>query len=312
MTTRPSSPRLVRLPRFALASAAVVLALVACPARAGAEAGGETRAAEVFARGSAQFERRAYREAAASFEEAAALAPHPAPLLNAADAWERAGDLPRAADACDRALALGETTGAFRDVALQRLERLVPKVGTLEVVGPDDVEVQIDGGAEMRPPRRRRLAPGAHRIRVVDRTLQARELSVTVEPGQTRTLDVSPELASLASAPDPGARAASGPRGGPPWPSVLLLGASVVSAGAAGAFGAMTLSAQRAFDGDPSRENADTFYARRTATNVALGGALVLGAAGVVLWVLAPGARAGGGSAARPTAALRVGDFELR
>src|SRR5438445_551534 len=110
------------------------------------------RAAESFREAQAAFERREFAAAAAAFEQAARYEPHPAPLLNAADAWERVGDLARAAEDCDLVLAMPSLSEPSRADAERRLARLLPRVATLVVRGPRTALIRIDGGASFHPP----------------------------------------------------------------------------------------------------------------------------------------------------------------
>src|SRR5437868_2667472 len=64
------------------------------------------RAAEIFRQAQAAFARREFSAAAAAFEQAASFENHPATLLNAAEAWEAVPDEVRAAEDCDRVLAM--------------------------------------------------------------------------------------------------------------------------------------------------------------------------------------------------------------
>src|SRR4051812_2488963 len=114
----------------------LVAIAIACAATAHADDAAHKRAAESFRQAQAAFERRDFAAAAAAFEQAATFEPHPAPLLNAADAWERAGEPARAAEDCDRALAMPNASDAHRAEAGQCLERLAPKLATLDFRGP--------------------------------------------------------------------------------------------------------------------------------------------------------------------------------
>ena len=86
-------------------------AVVAAPASAEAkgdaaepDSGTKAKAATKFKEGERAFKRHEYATAAAAFEEAYAIAPHPAALFNAATAHQKAGKLTRAANLCARYL----------------------------------------------------------------------------------------------------------------------------------------------------------------------------------------------------------------
>jgi hypothetical protein len=61
----------------------------------------------------------------------------------------------------------------------------------------------------------------------------------------------------------------------------IASGAALV---AASVFGGLTLSAKSAYDGAPSQDRADLFYARRLTTNLLFVLAAVAAATGAVLW----------------------------
>src|SRR5579859_1368405 len=94
--------------RTSLAAIAAVLAFATPSVARSAPPADDARAraAESFREAQAAFARRDFAAAAAAFEAAADFAPHPAALLSASEAWERAGEPARAADDCDRARSL--------------------------------------------------------------------------------------------------------------------------------------------------------------------------------------------------------------
>src|SRR3954468_1332556 len=97
----------------------LVAIAIACAATAHADDAAHDRAAESFRQAQAAFQRRDFAAAAAAFEQAAGFEPHPAPLMNAADAWERANEWARAAEDCDRVLAMPAVDPEFRSTAEQ-------------------------------------------------------------------------------------------------------------------------------------------------------------------------------------------------
>src|SRR4051812_10152240 len=87
-------------------------------ARADAPSADEhARAAEIFGQAQAAFSRREFSAAAAAFEQAASFEAHPAALLNAAEAWEAVPDPARAAEDCDRVLAIPGVSPEFQHEA---------------------------------------------------------------------------------------------------------------------------------------------------------------------------------------------------
>jgi hypothetical protein len=244
------------------------------------------RAAESFQQAEAAFRRREFAAAAASFEQAAEFETHPAALVNAAEAWELAGDLPHAAAACDGVLALPDVAAEFRADAERRLARLRPRIATLELNGAPPWSVRVD--AIVQPvllPTKRRLAPGSHVLAFVDAVSgEVRKLNVELAPGEVRTVEVPPQIVvGPLSSPAPVAPATTGP----PAASWMAFGTALVAGGFAGAFGVRTLAAQGDFEESPSHETRDAFYRERTVTNVACAVAIAAALVGGVIWLTA-------------------------
>src|SRR5687767_13950840 len=78
---------------------------ISCPEADGEEE--KQQALKSFKRGEEAFGRRQFVRAARAFERAACLEAHPSAWLNAAEAWERAGDLGRAAEDLEEVIAMG-------------------------------------------------------------------------------------------------------------------------------------------------------------------------------------------------------------
>ena len=300
---------------------AFALAL-ALASRARADDAAHRRADESFRQAQAAFERRDFAAAAAAFEQAAQFEPHPAPLLNAADAWERAGDPAHAADDCDRALTMPNATDAHKNDAEQCLRRLAPKLATLDLRGPSTIAVTIDGGAQLIVPARRRVAPGHHTIAVVDLgTSQSRRVDVDVRAGDVRAVDVAPGVAPSSAAVAPSAEPPTQPplappsrAGGVPTATWIAFGIGGAAAAVATTFGLFTASAKSNFDGgDTTQSTADTFHRDKAITNIAWSVAGLAAATGVVLWIAAPRTYpAAIGVVPAPSGAAIVGTLRFR
>src|SRR5690606_34061904 len=96
-----------------------------------------------------QAAQRAYDEgrfvdAAHGFEQAFKIKPHPAPLINAGDAWDKAGEYALAARAYQKVLSLKQATEQDRIDATDRLTRISPKLGLIELVGNAKMRARID------------------------------------------------------------------------------------------------------------------------------------------------------------------------
>lgn len=293
--------------RRSLASAIVAVTLVvAIPAHAQTPrraSDPRTAAAESFREAQAAFARRDFAAAAAAFEQTARTVPHAATWLNAAEAWEKRGEWARAAEDCDRALEVRDVEPEIRREAERRLARAVTHAATLEVRGPRGLGVRIDGDAVQTLPIKRRLAPGAHRVVVVDLATEretARDLVLAA--GTVETIDV-PALAPVAARDASEDRSAPlAPRSGnepstgglsraPPTSSWIAFGVAGAFAVTAGIMGVVTLDAKTAYERDPTHATLDTFRRDRIVTNVTIGGAVVAAAVGVVVWVVAASPR---------------------
>ena len=283
-----------RLP-FALSFALAVALSFPSPCRAGDDEARE-RASRSFGEAKAAFALHKYTAAGAAFEEAARLVPHPATWLDAAAAWEAAGELARAAEDCDRALALAGESGPAAD-ATRRLDRLAPKIATVDLRGRPALLARVDGGDPTGLPAKRRLEPGHHRFVAREAsTGEERSVELDLAAGEARTVDLDsafpppppPSPPAPPPTPAPEREAAPPPtrRAGPPLGSWIAFGAATVGAGVTTTFGVLTLGAKSTYQLTPTRETLDTFKSDRLATNIALGTAAVAAAVGVVLWLL--------------------------
>lgn len=144
-------------------AAMLSLALVGLPRFAFAD-DQHARAAESFREGQAAFERHEFSSAAAAFEVAAGFEPKAVSLLDAADAWTRAREPVRAAQDCDRALAMPAISDAERAYANELLSKNEKQVATIRVAAKSTVTFVLDGGDELHAPLQRRASPGAHTI----------------------------------------------------------------------------------------------------------------------------------------------------
>jgi hypothetical protein len=287
--------------RSGVAGVGIVLALALALAAAPAHADGTAEAKERFDEAAKAYAEHRYADAAESYERAAALSPHPAPLVNAADAWELDGNFVRAARASDEALRLN-LAGDVRAGLERRLARLERSIATLDVAGAAPLAARVDDGAVIAPPARLRLSPGRHVVAVIDGSAgTSRAETITLAPGEHRQLalhkDASPPtLASTASTTS--TAGAEGPPPPPPRASGVPLGTwiaggtAVAAAGGAVVFAVLTSSAQRDFDAQPSAGAADDFERKRTVTNVliAVSGVALLTAGAI--WLFAPRASA--------------------
>lgn len=268
----------------ALAGPLLIL-LFASPARAeDAE-----RAAERFEAAERAFEKRDFVTAAKAFEEAAELKPHPAAWLNAAEAWERAGEPALAAQNCERARALSEDDPLVNAEIDQRLDRLSPRLGRLRLRSNEALVASVDNEEFRAVPADRWVTPGRHVVEVSDvENTRRNKQEVRVAAGESKTLDLTldvhpePEPTPLTEfAVD---QPSEEPYRGPPALSWICFGVGGAATLTGIVLGGLTLQAQSTYDASPSPENAEVFFDRRRGTNVSWVIAAVAVGAGIAFW----------------------------
>ncbi|MBS2018262.1 MAG: hypothetical protein JST00_35660 [Deltaproteobacteria bacterium] len=273
---------------------AVLLATVLAAPRTSFAApteGDPRRAAEAFRAAQLAFGRGEFTQAGALFEAANRISPHPATMLDAAEAWELGGQPARAADACDAVVAMG--TAPYVANAQARLARLKTKLGSLRLSGASTWVVRVDGAEEIRPPKSVWLSPGSHTMEIAGRsgtTRRAVELAAGAVTDVALGSDEAPRAAPAdreASSRPPPATTAMPTSSGPPALAIVALGVSTVCIGGAVYFGVRTLDAQDSFDRNPTFDARDDFYRAKTLTNVAIGVGAAAAIAGIALWVFA-------------------------
>jgi hypothetical protein len=292
-------------------------------------------AAREFKDGERAFQRGDFEGAAKLFESAYKRAPHHAPVWNAARAWERAKNLPRAATLYAKFLREAPASASGRDSANSSLRELSKKLARLEVAAPGMTDLQIDGH-----PSDESIVyvmPGTH-------TIEARQEDRVVRHSQEAEAGITVGIALVASAPATAPTTAPAPANAdatpniasPPPPtgaSTAPANATVVSADrpagpvhtglspyvvvAGGALTVVGLVATIAsgidtqnwkndtFETRPNQSNLDQGFEREHRTNILLGATVAVAAlTGVAaLWLVnwhgAPGANAarGAGSA---------------
>jgi hypothetical protein len=289
------------------------------PSASDAEAREKSRAA--FRKGVAQLRAQDWAAARTSFETAWALYPHPSILLNLAIARLRTDDAVRAEQ--DLVRFLSEDGGASADELASAREALADargRIGTLKViVAPASARVSIDGKA-VETVRRAdagasvvvaelRIKPGRHSVSVEaeGHTADRRNVDVLAKAEAAVTISLAPvEVAAKPQENGPSTRTVVG------WSLVGLAGAALITGGVT-ALRAKSLSddygdrTNQRFQDPDARSEGIQF---RTVADVALGVALLSGAAAVLLlltdvgkdttsqttakWMMTDVARAGG------------------
>ncbi|MCC6216022.1 MAG: hypothetical protein IT376_14240 [Polyangiaceae bacterium] len=223
------------------------------------------------------FDEGRYVDAARAFEEAFRIKPHPFPLINAGDAWEKAGEYAMAARIFQRVLELEQSTDQDRTDAIERLARLKPQLGLIELKGKPSVKVKV-GADEFHGGQRVYVFPGEHKV-VLAEVDGAKPRVVEVAAGATVSVDVEKldrAPASTESRPGEGGPARP-PKAAPveargvgvgTW---ISFGIGGLGLGAAAVFGLQVTDAQSSFEERPNRGDYDRFEQAKLLTNVSLG-----------------------------------------
>ncbi|MCK6531669.1 MAG: hypothetical protein L6Q84_01755 [Polyangiaceae bacterium] len=280
---------------------AVSCLALACSSWASLASGDE--AADFDKKARAAFEARDFAGAAAAFEEAYRVKPHPATKYNAALAWEKANELARAADAFESALASDGLDEGRAKAARSRLATLKPMLGYVFVEKPIGATLSVAHVADAPIPTRFHLPPGTHKLVIKRRDGSQAEHEVALKAGGTTTVALDgADLTAPAKGPAPAPPAAPlppsrvAPDAAAPRPKKsagcarctwgwVALGAGVAAAGAGTYFGVRTLAAKGDFD-DSDKTDADAHdraVQSRTFANVAFGVAAVAGGVGIYL-----------------------------
>jgi hypothetical protein len=257
---------------------------------------GQSAAREKFRQATEAHEKGDYRGAAELFEEAHRLAPAAGAKFNAGIAWDESGEASRAADDYETALEMGGLTEDEAKQAEERLGALRRVLGYLSVDEPAGASVEVEGTKAV-VPLRIYLSPGAHQV-IGTRGTAKTTVRVDIRAGEVKhvALDLPAEKAEATESakttplPPPPDRAPhdtgeSAHSGATKTWGIVALGAGVVFSGVAVALGVQTLKQRDAWDASGHHDLAkhDSAVELRTFTNVAWGGAIVAGAAGVVL-----------------------------
>jgi hypothetical protein len=294
-------------------AASVALALVTLSSFASAD-GDEARrrAGESYRGAQAAFKRRDFAAAGAAYEAAGGFVPHPAAFLAAADAWERAGEPDRAAEDCDRALALPDLAAAgqkdavhYERDAKECLARLGPRVGTVDLAGTSTIAVRIDGGAQEILPKTRRLRPGRHALAVTNLTTsETRTTELVIAAGERQRVDLDPPAPDPAPAPAPAPAsppltfaapelAGEHPSSRPSALTWTALGIGAAGAIASGILTVVLVHARSSYEDAPTQAGRDDFYRKVVWLDVGLAITAVSLVTGTVLWLTTPTHRGG-------------------
>lgn len=270
---------------------AVTVALPAAPAFAAEpppKAEQKKAAAAAFNRGEKAYSAGRFADAGGAFEEAFSYVPHPSALWNAARAWNRAGELARAANLYARYLNEAPDDAPDRKSATKSLAQLAPKLGRLNIQAPGIDTVEIDG--EVAQSRSVYVLPGSHvvrgrangnliqRVQAVDAGAVASVALVEEAVLEARDDEALDDKKPLDQRDKATTKNQAGLRVLPP--AVVIAGgaATAIALGVTIGSGVDTLNARSTFDAAPTTENLAAGQGKQTRTNVLLGVTLGLAA----------------------------------
>lgn len=243
-----------------------------------------------FRAGVQAFYQHKYEKAAEEFEKANEIVPNDKALFNAADAWEKAGALVKAARLFQRYLDEAPEDAKARDDAQARLSELTSKVGRLEILGSLAEDITLDGEPVERG--QRFVTPGDHVVKAVAGGTPI-EKRVSVEAGSTLRVSLVPPPPPE---PDPveehevvdqdeGVKSES--KGVSPAVFFVSVGVTTALVGATVWSGLDTQSKRRDFDATLSPEVYDDGVSAQKRTNVLLGLSAAAGVATAAIGLFA-------------------------
>ena len=260
------------------------LLLLGAVTPAAAEEGG---AAKIFAEAQLAFEHGDSRGAAQGFDEANRLSPHGKTTLNAALAWEAAGEIAIAADRYSAALASGQLAPERTAETQDKLELLERRLCLLSVEGPPALLVSVAHVRAAPLPLRLHLTPGPHALELSGGP-KAERREITVLAGTRVSLDLSrPEPSPAAALLPVVAPVAPLEETSGPWLALGIsgLGAGVALGAVTAVLGGLTMGALGDYRDGGYTDVAlyDRATGLRASTNIMLGAAIGVTVVGAVM-----------------------------
>jgi tetratricopeptide (TPR) repeat protein len=257
---------------------------------------GKDDARRFFTAAQKAFQAGRYVEAAKAFEEAFRIKPHPFPLINAGDAWEKAGELALAARTYQRVLVLEQSGEQDRADATERLAKLTPKLGTIELEGDASTRARVDED-EFKGGDRVYVVPGEHVVTLLD-VDGAKERKVDLAAGVSRSVALAtlmpgneePDSGPVkpdegGTSPEPGHDEGPTKKGGVRAPTLIAFGVAAAAAGAGVYFGLQVNDAEKKYNDNPNRDDYDRFNKSKLFANVGFGVAIVGAGVGTFLLI---------------------------
>jgi hypothetical protein len=247
-------------------------------------AGSRAHARELDAQARAEFQAGRFREAAELFERANRLVPHPATHFNGALAWDRGGELARAADGYEIALGLEGLDPAMAASARDRLAVLKRQLGYLVIASPIGGRVSVAHAEQAPIPANVHLPPGTHEVRIRKSDGSARVERVELLAGAVVTLKITERDTPAPAATEPAVRDAR-PEDADVGRTLgwIALGTGAALGITAGVLGKLTLDQRDRCSETRRVSDCDQAKSTRLWTNVAAGAALLGGGIGLVL-----------------------------
>jgi hypothetical protein len=259
--------------RLASLTAVVVIALFA--ARASAQESDEDRkaAAKLFGEGQKAYREGDFRHAAQAFEDAYQKAPRLPPLYNAARAWQKGGEMVRAANLYASYLRKAPPSAPDRNSATSALRDLETKLARLEVHAADFSDLKVDGAPvalEDQQPASLVIyvTPGSHVIEGMHAGAAARQ-EPTATAGTSMSVVLMPKETAVVAPV-----VVEKPRGGGGLSPIVVIvgaGATVLAGGFMIWSGVDTTSQRNTFNASPTQANLDTGRSDEARTNVLVG-----------------------------------------
>jgi hypothetical protein len=198
-----------------------------------------------------------------------------------------------------RVIELEQAGEQDRSDATDRLAKLAPKLGVIELAGDATTRARVDQD-EFHGGQRVYVAPGEHVVALLD-VDGSKDKKLDVAAGASRTVD----LEKLKPAPEPKAgkktddSGAIGPvpdggpvedqppmkKGGVRAGTWLMFGLTAVAAGGAVYFGLQVNDAEKKYNDRPNRDDYDRFNKNKLYTNIGIGVAVVSAGVGTFLLI---------------------------
>ncbi len=144
-----------------------------------------------------------YNKAIEEFEEAYRLDPRPKLLYNIAQSYEKAGDLPKAAEYLERYLKEDKETEERTSLEnkIKNLKERIANTGIEVKANKTGAAIYVDGKKKGRTPAKKviRLEPGAHKVRITKKGYDDFEMNVAVSSGHSIPIEATLELSKSAT-----------------------------------------------------------------------------------------------------------------